>query len=81
VLAIAACPTPSVAWLALAGLGLGNTVEDMAGLALLHRPIPNHGLGRVFGVFWGVASASVAAGSLCAPALIAVFGVRGGRWL
>jgi MFS family permease len=63
--------------LALAGLGLGNAVEDVAGLTLLHRLIPEHRLGRAFGVFWGVASASVAAGSLGAPALIAVFGVRG----
>ena len=77
VLAIAAWPTPGVAWLALAGLGLGNAVEDVAGLTLLHRLIPEHRLGRAFGVFWGVASASVAAGSLGAPALIAVFGVRG----
>jgi MFS family permease len=77
VLAIAAWPAPGVAWLALAGLGLGNAVEDVAGLTLLHRLIPDHRLGRFFGVFWGVVSASVAAGSLGAPALIALFGVRG----
>jgi MFS family permease len=77
VLVIAAWPIPGVAWLALAGLGLGNAVEDVAGLTLLHRLIPDHRLGRAFGVFWGMASASVAAGSLGAPALIAVFGVRG----
>ena len=61
----------------MAGLGLGNAVEDVAGLTLLHRLIPEHRLGRAFGVFWGVASASLAAGSLGAPALIAVLGVRG----
>jgi hypothetical protein len=77
VLAIAAWPTPSVAWSALAGLGLGNAVEDVAGFTLLHRLIPEHRLGRAFGVLWGVASASVAAGSLGAPALIAVCRPRG----
>jgi hypothetical protein len=46
VLAIAVWPTSGVAWLALAGLGLGDAVEDVSGLRLRHWLIPDHRLGR-----------------------------------
>ncbi|HET6316805.1 MAG TPA: MFS transporter [Chloroflexota bacterium] len=77
VLGMAAWPTPVVAWLTLAGLGLGNAIEDVAGLTLLHRLVPHLNLGRALGALWGAAGASVAVGSLAAPGLIAVFGLRG----
>lgn len=76
VLAIALWPTPGVACLVLAGWGLANAIEDVAGFTILHRLIPDHQLGRAFGLFWGLTGASVAAGSLGAPALIAVLGLR-----
>ena len=77
--AIAAWPTPGVGGLVLAGLGLGNAVEDVAGLMLLHRLVPDHHLRRALGALWGAAGARVAVGSLAAPVLSSVSGCAG-RW-
>ena len=77
VLVIGAWPNPAGAWVVLGALGLGNAVEDVAGLTLMQRLVPERQLGRAFGAFWGTAGASVAAGSLAAPVLIGVFGLRG----
>jgi MFS family permease len=76
-LAIALWPTPTVAWVVLAALGLGNALEDVAGLTLMQRLIPEHQLGRAFGVLHGAASACLAVGSIAAPVLISLFGLRG----
>ena len=77
VLAMAAWPDPLGAWLVLAALGAGNAVEDVAGLALLQRLIPDHRLGRAFGALWGAAGLSLTLGSLLAPLLIGGVGLRG----
>jgi MFS family permease len=77
VLAIAASPDPVGAWLALAVLGAGNAVEDVAGLALLQRSIPDHRLGRAFGALWGATGLGLTLGSLLAPLLIGAWGLRG----
>ena len=76
-LAIAAHPSLLVAWIALAVIGIGNTLGDVFGLTLLHRLIPDHLLGRTFGAFWGAVSAAIALGSLAAPVLIHHLGLRG----
>ena len=55
---MAAWPDPLGACLVLAALGAGNAVEDVAGLALLQRLIPDHRLGRAFGALWGAAGLS-----------------------
>jgi MFS family permease len=81
VLAIAAWPAPCVAWIVLAGLGLGNAIEDVAGLTLLQRVIGDRHLGRALGALWGAVDASLAVGSLAAPMLIEILGLRGAMGL
>jgi MFS family permease len=76
VLAIGAWPDPIAAWMLLAALGLGNAVEDVAGSTLLQRLIPDHRLGRAFGAFFGLVGAAVGIGSLIAPLLISMVGLR-----
>jgi MFS family permease len=76
VLAIGAWPNPAGAWIFLAALGLGNAIEDVAGTTLLQRLIPDHRLGRAFGAFHGLGGAMVALGSLLAPLLVSLFGLR-----
>jgi MFS family permease len=75
-LAIAAWPASGVAWIVLAGLGLGNAIEDVAGVTLLQRVIAGHHLGRALGALSGAANASTAVGSLVAPTLIALLGLQ-----
>jgi predicted MFS family arabinose efflux permease len=65
-----------VVCLLLAGVGAGNTVVDVAAITLLQRSAPADAIGRVFGVLESIMLASIGAGSILAPALIAVLGVR-----
>ncbi|HEY3766876.1 MAG TPA: cyclic nucleotide-binding domain-containing protein, partial [Gaiellales bacterium] len=60
----------------LAGIGAGNTVVDVAAVTLLQRAAPPEAIGRVFGVLESILLAAIGAGSIAAPALIAVIGVR-----
>ncbi len=60
----------------LAGVGAGNTVVDVAAITLLQRSAPADAIGRVFGVLESIMLAAIGAGSILAPALIAVLGVR-----
>jgi MFS family permease len=75
-IAIAAWPIPIFACMVLIGLGLGNAVEDIAGVALLQRVIPDHRQGRAFGAFWGAAGLTIGLGSVLAPPLVAALGLR-----
>jgi hypothetical protein len=65
-----------VVCLLLAGVGAGNTVVDVAAITLLQRSAPAEAIGRVFGVLESIMLAAIGAGSILAPALIAVLGVR-----
>ncbi len=60
----------------LVGVGLGNTVVDVAAITLLQRSAPDAVLGRVFGVIESVLLASLGLGSVLAPVAIHVLGVR-----
>lgn len=60
----------------LAGVGAGNAVVDVAAITLLQRSAPADVIGRVFGVLEAIMLAALGAGSILAPALIAVVGVR-----
>jgi MFS family permease len=75
--AIGLLPLPAVAVLLLAVAGLGRVVMDVAGRTLLQRVSPDALLSRVFGVLEGIENASLAVGSVLAPALLAVAGTRG----
>lgn len=75
-LAIAAWPSPAVAWFAITVIGTGNAVADVYGYSIIHRLIPDHLLGRVWGAFWGSAAATQAIGAVAAAALINSVGIR-----
>ena len=66
----------SVAFAALAALGLGNAVLDVSGFTLFQRVLPDHLLGRAFGALWTSVTLAVAAGSLIAAPLVSAFGLQ-----
>jgi len=74
---VAAAPHRLAALLLLAAVGVGNALEDVAGIALLQRLASDDLLGRVFGVLFGAATAGMGIGAITAPALISGLGVRG----
>jgi len=75
--AVSLLPHRAAAVILIAAAGAGRAVIDVAGRTLLQRIVPNHLLSRVFGVLEGLYMASLAVGSITAPALIAWLGVRG----
>lgn len=74
---LAASTNELVALALLAVIGIGNSVEDVAGFTLLQRIVRDDVLARMLGVSWGVNMAAVAVGSLLAPLLVDGLGVRG----
>jgi hypothetical protein len=77
ILLIGLLPFSPVAVLALAVLGAGNAVLDVAGFSLLQRSVPNAVRGRVFGLLEAIVMLGLSLGSAVAPALVAVLGVQG----
>jgi hypothetical protein len=69
-------PAPWLAFLMLATVGIGNTVEDVAGFTLLQRTVPDRVLARLFGVFEGVVAIAVGLGSVATPLFVSLFGIR-----
>lgn len=67
-------PVPALVLMAV--IGIGNTLADVAGLTLLQRVIPDRLLGRVMGTLETIALASVALGSLLAPLVLELVGLR-----
>ncbi|MGH3131853.1 MAG: MFS transporter, partial [Gaiellaceae bacterium] len=70
-------PEAAAALLLLAVVGVGNTVADVSALTLLQRSVPDEVLSRVFGVLQSVFVAGIGLGSIAAPLLIELIGVRG----
>ncbi len=68
---------PGFALLLLFFCGIGNTLTDISALTLMQRVVPDDVLARVFGVLESILLASMGAGALVAPLLIATLGVRG----
>jgi predicted MFS family arabinose efflux permease len=77
ILLIGLLPFAMVAVVALAVLGAGNAVLDVAGFSLLQRSVPNAVRGRVFGVLEAIVMLGLGLGSAVAPALVAALGVQG----
>jgi MFS family permease len=73
---IGAVPNPYVAGLALAVVGAGNSIVDIATMTLVQRTAPSHVAGRVFGVLESVIVVSYAVGALLAPVIVHVGGLR-----
>jgi hypothetical protein len=67
---IAIWPTPVVALLALAAMGLGNTLVDVSGFTLMQRSVDDAVLARVFAVFETFFLLTVALGAMLAPLVI-----------
>jgi MFS family permease len=70
-------PETAVALLAMAIVGVGNTLVDVSGFTLLQRAAPEEALGRVFGILESLILASIAAGAVLAAGLVDVLGVDG----
>ena len=73
---IGAWPNMPVALIAMAVLGIGNTLVDVAGLTLLQRTAPPAVIGRVFGVLEMLLVGTIGLGAAIAPALIHWVGIR-----
>jgi MFS family permease len=75
-LLIAAWLKPAFALVMFGLLGVGATVESIAGFTLLQRAVPNALLGRVFGVVQMLGLAAVGVGAALTPAVISAIGDR-----
>ena len=67
----------SIALLALALIGLGNSLVDINALTIMQRAVPDEVLGRVLGVLEGILIGSIGVGGLLAPAVVDIAGIRG----
>jgi len=74
---LATWKSEGLAFVLLAGVGIGNTLADVSGMTLLQRVTPPEVVGRVFGVLESVLLLTVALGAGAAPALVSAFGARG----
>jgi hypothetical protein len=74
--AIGAWPHLPVALVALAFIGIGNTLVDVSGLTLLQRAAPPAVIARVFGVLQMMLVATIGLGAILEPVLIATIGIR-----
>ncbi len=73
---IGALPYTVVAVIALAVLGVGNTLVDISVMTLVQRTAVSEVAGRIFGVLESSIVASIALGALAAPVLINQLGTR-----
>jgi MFS family permease len=69
-------PSTVVALLMLGVLGLGNTIVDVAGLTMLQRAVPDSVLARAMAVMEMIFIGTIGIGSILAPALISLVGIR-----
>jgi MFS family permease len=69
-------PTPPIALILLAIVGIGNTVVDVAAVTLLQRTVPDEVLTRVFAVVQSVFVGTIGIGAIVAPLAIELVGIR-----
>jgi MFS family permease len=74
---LAVWPHEVSALVLLAIVGIGNSLEDVAGFSLLQRLVPDDMLARVLGAGWGAIMGAVGIGSILAPPLGGGLGPRG----
>ena len=74
---IGAWPSAALALAALFATGVSNAVLDISGFTLVQRGVRNEDRVTVFGIMEGLLGVGLLLGSLLAPVLIAVVGVRG----
>ncbi len=77
-LLVAAWPSLVTAFIAMAAIGLGNSVVDVNAETIIQRLAPDEVMGRVFGALDSAAVAGMALGSLAMPLLINTIGLRWG---
>jgi len=73
---IGAVPGVVVAYVALAVIGIGNSLVDVAGKSLLQRLGDDRSLGRIFDVLYALGIALAGLGSLLVPPAVAALGLR-----
>jgi MFS family permease len=80
-LLVAAWPSVASALVAMALIGLGNSVVDVNAETIVQRLVPDVVLGRVFGALDSAATAGMAVGAVLMPLLIRWVGLRSGLLL
>jgi len=74
---VGAWPVAALALVAMLVVGVSNAVLDVAGFTLIQRGVRNEDRVTVFGLMEGLFAVALLVGSLVAPALVALLGVRG----
>ncbi len=77
-LIIAAWPTLASALIAMAIIGIANSVVDVNAYTILQRLVPDEIMGRVFGAMESAVIGGMALGALLMPLLISTIGLRSG---
>ena len=78
---IAAVPHAWAAVVALAVVGIGNSIVDIAATTLVQRTARPEVAGRVFGLLESVLVGTLGIGSLAAPLLVSQLGTRGALYV
>jgi MFS family permease len=75
---LAVWPTLAAAIIAMALIGVGNSLVDINAFTILQRIVPDDVMGRVFGAVESTLVAGMALGALLMPLFITTVGLRGG---
>jgi MFS family permease len=73
---IGGLPTTLVAVIALAIVGVGNSLVDVNALTIMQRAVPDAVLGRALGALDGLMLATLGVGAVLAPVLVDAVGVK-----
>ena len=75
-MSLAVIRRPALAYAVMAVEGAGNIVFDVLVITMLQRVVKDELLGRVFGVLDSLTVAAILAGSLLAPVIVDILGLR-----